>query len=102
MLSRAWLAGPAGSMKSTCSGLAVFCRPTHVEGAVFQQSNEAASEAQEIRCPQRKLLQELIQLADGAEFGRNIQQLMEFVGLGAGGVVKLGIGDGHRREAGDH
>ena len=49
--------------------LAVFCRPAHVEGAVFKQPDEAASEAEEIRGAQRKLLQELIQLADRAELG---------------------------------
>ncbi len=78
--------------------LAVFCRPAHVEGAVFQQSDEAASEAEKIRRAQRKLLQELVQLADGAEFGRDIQQLVEFVSLGPGRVVEFRIGDGHRSQ----
>ena len=94
--------GPGGKHEIHLPGLTVFRRPAHVEGAVFQQSNEAASEAQEVRGAQRKLLQKLIQLADGAQFGRDIQQLMKFVGLGPGRGVKLGIGDGHRGKTGDH
>ncbi len=73
-----------------------------MEGTVFQQSDEAASEAQEICRAQRKLLQELVQLADGAEFGRNVQQLVEFVSPRPGRTVEFRVGDGHRRKTGDH
>src|SRR6266851_8964289 len=59
--------------------LTVFGRLAHVEGAVFEQPDEAAPEPEEIRRPQRKLLQELVQLADGAQLGRDVQELVEFI-----------------------
>ena len=61
--------GPGGKHEIHLPGMTVFRRPAYVEGPVFQQSNEAASETQEVRGPQRKLLQKFIQLADGAQFG---------------------------------
>ena len=89
-------------MKSTCGRDDRFLPPSELENAVFEQSNEAAPESQEVRGTNRKLLQEFVQLADRAQFGRNIQQLMKFVGLGAGRAVKLGVGHGHRGKTGDH
>ena len=61
--------GSGGKQEIHLLRLAIFCRPAYVEGAVFKQPDEAASEAEEIRGAERKLLQKLIQLADGAEFG---------------------------------
>ena len=75
--------------------------PSHVKDAVLQQSDEAAPKAEEVRGTNYESLHELIELADGAEFGRDLQQLMEFVGLGAGSAVELGISDGDRAEAGN-
>ena len=47
------------------------------------------------------MLQELIQLANGTEFGRDVQELVQFVGLGARGGIKLGVRDGDRAKTGN-
>ena len=103
LLVKQGTAGGASGNQKVCSlGQTVLCAPAHAEGTVFQESNEAAPEAEEVRGAQCKLLQEFIQLADGAEVGRDVQQLVQFVSLGAGRVVKLGIGNGHCPKTGDH
>src|SRR6476661_3253828 len=69
--------GPSGKDEVYALGAAIFGGPTHMEGAFFQQSDEAAGKAEEIRCAQSKSLQELVKLADRAKFRGNVQQLME-------------------------
>src|ERR1700693_1671152 len=78
--------------------LAIFSAPAHSEDAVFQKTDKAASETQKVRCAQGKPQQEFVEMSDGAQFGGDIQQLVEFVGLSPSSVTKLGIGNGHRPE----
>ena len=81
--------------------LALFDPVANPELVVFQQRDEAAPEAQKIGGAHHKRLQKMLQIAAGTEFGRNLQQLVEFVRLGMRGGVQFGVRHGDGAKSGD-
>jgi hypothetical protein len=71
-----------------------------VESSLFEQSDEAALEAEETGGPDHRGLHELVELSGGTEFEGNLEDFVQFVGLSTGHAVQLGIGDGDRAKSG--
>ena len=71
------------------------------EGAVFEEPDKAASESEKIGSAHNESFQKFIQVSNGAELGGNLQQLVQFVRLAAGGRIEFGIGHGHGAKSGD-
>ncbi len=82
------------------AGFAFLGTQPHAELAVFQQSDKAAPEAEEIGSAHDESFQKFFQIAYRAQLGRNLQKLVEFVGLIAGSCVELGVRYGHCAKAG--
>ena len=83
------------------TGEAFFHCPSNVEGGIFEEADEAALEAEETGGANHRGLHELVELASGSEFERNLEDFVEFVGLGTRHSVQLGIGHGYRAKAGE-
>ena len=79
-----------------------FDRVTNPELVLFEKRNEATSETQKVGDPQDEGLQKVIEIAAGAEFGGNLQQLMQFVRLRMRRGVQFRMGHGDRPETGNH
>jgi hypothetical protein len=62
---------------------ALFQRPANMKLCAFQESDEASLEAQESAGPEDRSLHELVQLSGGAELERDLEDFVQFVGLGA-------------------
>ena len=82
------------------AGLAVFRSPANSKYSVFQQPDEGAVKTQEIGSANGEALHELVEIADRSQFRRNVQQLLQFLGLSAGGSAEFGVGNGHGSKAG--
>ena len=76
------------------TGNAVFHSPTNVEGALFEEADNAALEAEETGGADHGSVHELVEFSGGTEFEGNLEDFVEFVGLGAGHAVQFGVGDG--------
>ena len=81
------------------AGDSVLDSPADVEGGVFEESDEAAFEAKEAGGAEDGGLHELIEFSGGTEFEGNLEDFVEFMGLGAGHAVQLGVGDGDRAKS---
>ena len=71
-----------------------------MERGLFQEPDEAALEAEKAGGADDGGLHELVEFSGGTEFERNLEDLVEFVGLGTSHAVQLGVGDGDRAKAG--
>ena len=71
-----------------------------MEGGLFEQPDEAALEAEETGGADHRGLHELVEFSGGTEFEGNLEDFVQFVGLGAGHAVQLGVGDGDRAKSG--
>ena len=80
--------------------LASFNPVPNPELAVFEQSDEAPAIGEKVCGAHYESLQKMFEVAAGAEFGRNFEQLMQFVGLTLRRGGKLGVRNGDRSEAG--
>ncbi len=69
--------------------------------SVFQQGDEATAEAEKIGGANHESLQKMIEIAAGAEFGRNLQQLVQFMRLALRGRTEFSVSQRNRAEAGD-
>ena len=78
----------------------VLDSPANMEGGLLEESDDAALEAEETGGADDRGLHELVEFSGGTEFERNLEDFVEFVGLGTGHAVQLGIGDGDRAKAG--
>ena len=72
--------------------LAVLKSPTNMEGIALEQSDEAALKAEETGRAHHRRLEELIEPARRTEFTGNIEELLQFLRLGARRGTELGIG----------
>ena len=72
--------------------------PSNVKGLLFEQSNEAALEAEKAGGADHRSLHELVEFSGGAKFEGDFKNFVQFVGLGASHPVKLGIGNCHSAE----
>ncbi len=77
----------------------VFRFPSNVEGGLFEQSDEAAFEAQKTGRAHHRGPHELVQFPGAAEFEGNLENFVQFLRLGAGHAVQLGVGDGDRAKS---
>ncbi len=75
--------------------------PANPELAVFEQGYEAAAIAEKIGGAYHERLKRMFEVCAGTEFGRNLKQLVEFVGLALRGGAKFGMSHRYRAEAGD-
>ncbi len=82
------------------TGDSVLHSPANVEGGRFEESDEAALETEEAGGADDRGLHELVEFSGGTEFEGNLEDLVEFAGLGTGHAVQLGVGDGDRAKAG--
>ena len=82
------------------TGAAVLHCPSNMEGVLFEEPDEAAPEAEETGGADHRGLHELVEFSGGTEFEGNLEDFVEFVGLGTRHAVQLGVGDGDRPKAG--
>ena len=80
---------------------AVLHCPANVEGLLFfEKPDETALESEETGGPEHGGLHELVKFSGGTELKGNLEDFVQFVGLGTRHAVQLGVGDGDRAEAG--
>ena len=72
---------------------AFFHPPANMKGVLFEQSDEAALEAEETGGADDGGLHELVELAGRAQFKRNFENLVQLMGLSAGHAIQLGVGN---------
>ena len=82
------------------TGHSVLHSPANVEGGLFEEPDEAALEAEETGGADHRGLHELVEFSGRTEFEGNLEDFVQFVGLGTGHAVQLGIGDGDRAKTG--
>ena len=92
---------PSGKTVSTRCGRPRVDGIAHVELPVFEQGNKATAETEEISGADHESLQKMLEVAAGAEFGRDLKQLVQFVRLALRCGTKFGVSDGNCTEAGD-
>ena len=81
------------------TGHAVLHSPSNVEGGLFEQPDEAALEAEETGGADHRGLHELVEFSGGTEFEGNLENFVQFVGLGARHAVQLRVGDRRPRQS---
>ncbi len=79
----------------------VLHSPPNVEGGLFEQSDEAALEAKETAGADHRSLHELVEFTRGTEFEGDLENFVQFVGLGSRHAAQLRVGDGDRAKAGE-
>src|SRR6202041_820994 len=79
---------------------AFFHSPANMKGIVLDEADEAALEAEETGSAHGRGLHELVELHGGAQFKGNLEDFMQFVGLGTRHAVEFGVGDGDRAKSG--
>src|ERR1039457_1009474 len=77
------------------TGPAILESPANMKGRVFEQSDEAALEAQETGGAHHGGLHEFVEFAGRTEFTGNFQDLVKLLGLGTRHAIQLGIGKGN-------
>ena len=83
------------------TGDAVLHSPANVEDVRFlEKPDEAALESEETGGTDHRGLHELVEFSGGTEFEGNLEDFVQFVGLGTRHAVQLGVGDGDRAKAG--
>src|ERR1700693_3413278 len=71
-----------------------------MERGLFEEPDETALEAKETGGTDNRGLHELVKFSGRTEFKGNLEDFVEFVGLGACHSVQLSVGDRHRAKAG--
>ena len=82
------------------TGDSVLYSPSNVEYGVFEEPDNAPLEAEETSGADHRSLHELIEFSGGTEFERNLEDFVQFMGLGTSHAVQLRVGDGNRPKAG--
>src|SRR5579862_272565 len=73
----------------------------YVEFSAFMEADKTAAEAEKIGGAHDEGLQGMFEVAAGAEFGGNLEQLVKLARLALRGGGKLGVSNGYGAEAGD-
>ena len=71
-----------------------------MEGGLFEQTDEAALEAEETAGADHRSLHELVEFSGGTEFEGDLENFVQFVGLGSRHATQLRVGDRDRAKAG--